>query len=252
MPANCLKITSDTFLDKSVITNVHYREYLHYLRVVSKNKLLYDTALPDTTIWLALDTCFHVYKETYFRNPEFDDFPALGLNYSQAKDYSKWRTHVVMKRILYQGGFIDQKTHKSMDTYIFPYDELFTPSDTIKLKKEIKYKLHFDIPSTQDFTHIFGYPKIKKSVLINNIPEHNKKSPCHISSILPTYSFDSFKRNTIYIFENHIKEGVKEGELISFEATGLPPKTDSEQLNGIRKAKFVVFRNICLITKRTQ
>lgn len=239
-------------MDKSVITNVHYREYLHYIRFISLNKTLYNIALPDTAFWLDLDTCFHVYKETYFRNPEFDDFPVLGLNYSQVKDYSKWRTHVVMKRILYDGCFIDQKTHKRTETYIFPYDELLTPSDTIKLKKELKYKIEFDVPSKQDFIQIFDCPKIDKSILINIIQKQNKKEPCHISSILPTYSFDSFKRNTIYVFEDHIKEGVKEGEFISFDAAGLQPESYNEQLNGIKNAKFVVFRNICFIKEITQ
>ena len=85
------------YLDQTEIANVHWLEYLHYIKRDS-SETFYENALPDTTVWekeLAFNT---PYVTNYLRYPGFRYYPVVGVSWSQAMDYCRWRTEAVNKQ----------------------------------------------------------------------------------------------------------------------------------------------------------
>jgi formylglycine-generating enzyme required for sulfatase activity len=96
-PPNGIWLHDNIFIDQTEVANLHWLEYLHYLKKDSSLSV-YLRALPDTTVWDAIDTTGH-YKENYFRGPAYQQFALVGISYAQALDYCRWRSAVVNERI---------------------------------------------------------------------------------------------------------------------------------------------------------
>ena len=82
------------YASQYVESHFQYRQYLLYLK---NNKLdsLYKTAQPNTNIWgnSKLSNADVVFlKNNYWTNEIFDDYPILGLNYFQIKNYLEWKS----------------------------------------------------------------------------------------------------------------------------------------------------------------
>ena len=98
------------YMDETEIANVHYLEYLYS---VQKDSTLdfYEAALPDTTVWRN-DLAFNdPYVEQYLRFPGFRMYPVVGISWTQATDYSMWRTAVVNQNLA--GGNAKTKAPKA-------------------------------------------------------------------------------------------------------------------------------------------
>ncbi|MGF1587235.1 MAG: SUMF1/EgtB/PvdO family nonheme iron enzyme [Bacteroidales bacterium] len=99
---------SSFYMDETEVTNVDYREYLHWLRRVYVDyPEVYGNALPDTTVWRSPLGYNEPYVETYFRHPAFNDYPVVGVNWLQANDFCVWRTDRVNEMILIREGILD-------------------------------------------------------------------------------------------------------------------------------------------------
>ena len=84
------------FMDEAEIANIHWLEYLFYLRQDSaQNPDLYTQAMPDTNVWVKALSYNDPYREHYLRYPGFRFYPVVGVTWNQAVDYCKWRTNVV-------------------------------------------------------------------------------------------------------------------------------------------------------------
>jgi gliding motility-associated lipoprotein GldJ len=103
------------YMDETEVANIHWLEYLHYVRLDSPNPNddngAYRRALPDTTVWVR-DLAFNdPYKDHYFRYPGFRYYPVVGVTWRQAVDYSRWRTAVVNQKLYEESDeFDDQAT----------------------------------------------------------------------------------------------------------------------------------------------
>ena len=91
------------YMDEVEVANLHWLEYLHYVRQDSTEEA-YRAALPDTTVW-ARDLSFNdPYVTYYLRYPGFRYFPVVGVNWLQANDYCIWRTAKVNENLAGGGG----------------------------------------------------------------------------------------------------------------------------------------------------
>ncbi len=82
------------YMDETEVANIHWLEYLHYVRLDS-SKEFFESALPDTTVW-ARDLAYNdPYVDHYLRYPGFRFFPVVGVTWLQAQDYCNWRTITV-------------------------------------------------------------------------------------------------------------------------------------------------------------
>jgi sulfatase modifying factor 1 len=91
------------YMDEAEVANIHWLEYLHFLRKDSTEEK-YRAALPDTTVW-ARDLSFNdPYVTYYLRYPGFRYFPVVGVNWLQADQYCTWRTAKVNENLGKTGG----------------------------------------------------------------------------------------------------------------------------------------------------
>ncbi len=109
------------FIDKTEVSNLHYREYLFWLNRVfdpsstPEYRNLIDAAYPDTLVWRAALANNEPYVEYYFRHPSFNNYPVVGVNWQQAHDYALWRTDRVNELELVKGGYINKNELKTLD-----------------------------------------------------------------------------------------------------------------------------------------
>lgn len=85
---------SSFYMDETEITNLNWLEYLQSVQKDSSQEF-YETALPDTTVWLSKLSFNDTFTEQYLRYPGFRMYPVVGVSWVQASDYCKWRTGAV-------------------------------------------------------------------------------------------------------------------------------------------------------------
>jgi gliding motility-associated lipoprotein GldJ len=109
------------FIDKTEVSNLHYREYLFWLNRVfdpagePAYRHIVDGAYPDTLVWRSSLANNEPYVEYYFRHPSFNNYPVVGVSWQQAHDYALWRTDRVNELELVKGGFINKNELKTLD-----------------------------------------------------------------------------------------------------------------------------------------
>lgn len=101
---------SSFFLGETEITNYEYREYLTWLKYVfppsdPSFREIYNGALPDTLLW-DNELSRNDYSETYFRSPEYDYYPVVGVSWTQANKYCEWLTDRANEKALMDAGII--------------------------------------------------------------------------------------------------------------------------------------------------
>ena len=100
------------YIDRTEVANVHYREYIFWLSRVfdpeadENNKLIIESALPDTLVWRSELSYNEPLVEYYFRHPGFNNYPVVGVSWRQAHDFCLWRSDRVNEGILMEKGYI--------------------------------------------------------------------------------------------------------------------------------------------------
>lgn len=107
------RVTVNSFyMDQTEVANVHYREYIHWLRRVfdpegdPNNQKIIDAAMPDTLVWRSELSYNEPLVEYYFRHPSFNYYPVVGVTWRQAYDFCLWRSDRVNEGILMKDGYI--------------------------------------------------------------------------------------------------------------------------------------------------
>ncbi|MFT6334686.1 MAG: sulfatase modifying factor 1 [Saprospiraceae bacterium] len=112
---------SSFYMDETEVSNIHYREYLHWTKThyVSYPEV-HQQSLPDTLVWREELAYNEPLVRTYFRHPSYDDYPVVGVNWDQASDYAAWRSDRVNEMLLIKRGILnnspDQKDSDVFDT----------------------------------------------------------------------------------------------------------------------------------------
>lgn len=111
---------SSFFIGEAEITNADYRSYVTWLKFVfppsdPNYKNIYTGALPDTLVWNN-KLSRNDYAETYFRSPEFDHYPVVGVSWQQASRYCDWLTDRANEVELMKKGIINKNDYYANDT----------------------------------------------------------------------------------------------------------------------------------------
>lgn len=168
IPPNTVYINNGLYIDKNEVSNINYREYLFYLEHRYSDNTLYKMALPDTLVWAYYDTCFSTMVFDYLRTPEFNDYPAVGISYEQAMNYTKWRSDRVMEMFLATKNII-QPVPESKDDENFSIQKFFAKdykkyvnADTISIYPE------YSLPTMEEWeTAIFFHEENAKNSSCN-------------------------------------------------------------------------------------
>ncbi len=91
------------YMDETEIANIHWLEYMHYLAKDSSQEV-YQASLPDTLVWVGKLAFNDPYVDHYLRYPGFRYFPVVGVSWTQATNYAKWRTSAVNQQLMKESG----------------------------------------------------------------------------------------------------------------------------------------------------
>jgi formylglycine-generating enzyme required for sulfatase activity len=108
-------IQDSVFMDEAEVANIHWLEYLYFLRRDS-SEAGYRSQLPDSTLWqgravVGKDT-LPVSLAYYLRSPSFRYYPVVGISWAQARRYCAWRTAVVNRQYLQSAEY--QRRHRQL------------------------------------------------------------------------------------------------------------------------------------------
>jgi len=95
---------SSFYMDETEIANKSYREMIYWLTRVyySDYPDRVWAELPDTTVWRSALSYNEPYVKNYFRAAAYNNYPVVGVNWYQAKDFCEWRTDRVNEYLLIQ------------------------------------------------------------------------------------------------------------------------------------------------------
>ncbi|MFV0237567.1 MAG: gliding motility lipoprotein GldJ [Flavobacteriales bacterium] len=110
------------YISETEVTNRDYKMYLSWLRLFFDPKIeeyrgIYVGSLPDTMVWRNKLASQELFVENYFRDPAFDYYPVVGINWLQANNYTEWLTDRVNERKLMEEGIIDK------EMYVFEWSD---------------------------------------------------------------------------------------------------------------------------------
>ncbi len=109
------RITVNSFyMDETEVRNIDYREYLYWLdRVYGESyPEVAVQAAPDELVWRDELSYNEPMVENYFRHPSYDEYPVVGVNWTQANEYAYWRTNRVNEMILIEKGILNQNSEQ--------------------------------------------------------------------------------------------------------------------------------------------
>ncbi len=110
------------YISETEVTNRDYKMYLAWLKLffdpkIQDYKEIYRGALPDTMVWRNKLASQELFVENYFRDPAFDYYPVVGINWLQANNYAEWLTDRVNEKKLMDEGIIDK------EMYVFQWSD---------------------------------------------------------------------------------------------------------------------------------
>ncbi len=108
---------SSFYMDQFEISNIDWREYVNWLKVVYRRMPgVAAKAMPDTTVWRR-DLGFNEpFVQSYFRHVAYNHYPVVGVSWEQATDYCKWRTDRVNEKILADRRFLTLPNFELLDS----------------------------------------------------------------------------------------------------------------------------------------
>lgn len=111
---------SSFYIDECEISNANYREWLHWINKVYKDfPDQYRNALPDTLVWRRPLAYNEPYVENYLRHPAYADYPVVGVSWTQASNFCKWRTDRVNEMILIEAQIIEPNINDQSREQVF-------------------------------------------------------------------------------------------------------------------------------------
>lgn len=132
---------SSFYMDETEISNLHWCEYLFWLRRVYgvDYPQVYKKALPDSLVWRKKLAYNEPLVDLYLRHPAYREYPVVGVSWLQANDYCAWRTDRVNEFILIREGVLkmnpDQVNEDNFNTeaYLAGQYEGLVKNDLIDL-----------------------------------------------------------------------------------------------------------------------
>lgn len=114
-PPGTVRVTENLFVDEAEVANLHWLEYLHFIRRDSA-LAFYTSQLPDSTVWKPVPTAEqNTAPQSYFRARAYLYHPAAGISYEQALAYCHWRGIMVNRGYFQSAEF--RKQHPELRDY---------------------------------------------------------------------------------------------------------------------------------------
>lgn len=109
---------SSFYMDQFEVTNFNWLEYLYWIgRTYEEYPMIYKNALPDTLCWRSPLAYNEPYVEYYLRHPSYQNYPVVGVSWTQANDFCKWRTDRVNEYILIREGVLSMNPDQASEPF---------------------------------------------------------------------------------------------------------------------------------------
>jgi len=93
------------YMDETEVSNQDWIDYMHWINITfPDDRELYYNAIPDTLVWRRPLSYNEPYVDNYLRHPAFQDYPVVGVTWTQVQDYCQWRTDRTNENILRERG----------------------------------------------------------------------------------------------------------------------------------------------------
>ena len=141
---NGLPLYDNVYVDRTEISNINYKEYLHWTkRIFGRKSEEFQSALPDTLVWSNINPSLDQLTNQYLGHFYFDDFPVVGVSHQQAIHFSTWRADRIMEGLLIEHfGYFNTSLQQTPKTY-FTIERYF--ADELKLFRLNKNVKHFPV-----------------------------------------------------------------------------------------------------------
>lgn len=170
IPPGTVKVGNNVFFDDAEITNIDYLEFMYWTKhIYGSESSEYNKCQPFQKDEL-YECPSQKFDSSYFHNPAFSNYPAIGISHQQAITYSNWRTDRVAEIALIKSGNI------KIDGYLHP-NEHFTINRYIQggyewiLKHEDITVPYYRLPSEEEWEAVAA----KWIGVLNNMKELAKK-----------------------------------------------------------------------------
>ncbi len=228
-------INDTLFCDQTEITNFQWLEYLFWTeRCFGVDSEAYKNALPQDSIWQSFNCLKERDADKYFRSPQYRNFPVVGLNQQQARDFANWRSDRVFEYLLIKKGILDFDATQDFNRY-FTIEKYFngehrvhsSTTDSTQFRNivpdmSILYP-EYRLPTLEDRSFILDYVDSTEFLYHKTFPKEEAKAialtplfqmaiqPCDTSKIALVGS-----SNVVYSSPmRDVEEGVQEHGRIS-------------------------------------
>jgi hypothetical protein len=151
-PPGTTELAPNVYFDKTEATNFHWHEYLYWTkRHFGADSKEYLEMMPDTTVWIKLDSIYRQQEDFYFWHPAYRDYPVVGISYQQAVNFCKWRSDRVMEYMLIRYGVIEWNIDAPADS-VFTIEKYFRGEYYgVQPNPHLMYYPHYSLPDSMTY-----------------------------------------------------------------------------------------------------
>ena len=203
---NCVQLDSNLYCDRYEITNFNWLEYLHWnKKIFGDHSLEYQAALPDSNVWLKLETPSTFMVKKYLRSPVYRNYPVVGVTQQQARNFAAWRSDRVFEIYLIKTRTIREEKEQNAENYFtikryFQNQLNWAPRDS-----KIEHYPEYRLPNKNERQKMLNHNQSQNKALISAFAAEQHLTGqigCDTCSVPPTVSVgNNNKKNSLWLYQ---------------------------------------------------
>lgn len=202
-PPGTIKMSSNLYIDRTEVRNLDYCEFIHWTKkVFGINSNEYISILPDTTVWKTLGKQYEKLSKFYLNDPYFRNYPVVGISFSQAQKFTKWRSDRVMEFTLIRDGIFKHNPMPTKDSF-FTIEKYFNGKyGKVGEIDQLQYYPSYSLPDSLTYLKALSF----SDSLNNYTLLHFKKNEIITKIVGPFYNENiAYKNDTMRYGINPIR-----------------------------------------------